>query len=60
MEFWATFWTVFFFVSVGIFAMLSIVVIIGGFFDITRMLKKLSTKTDDIPNEKNEPQATVQ
>ena len=61
MEFWARFWTIFFFVAIGIFALLSVVVVIGGFFDIIKMLKKLSAGEDSAEaggDENSEPQAT--
>jgi nitrate reductase NapE component len=41
MDAWQLFWTVFFFLSVGVFAVLAIVVAIGGFFDIRWMFKRL-------------------
>lgn len=39
---WAKIWSFFFFVSLGLFACLSIVVTIGGFFDIRSLFKDLS------------------
>ena len=41
MGFWIDFWAWFFFLSLAIFAGLSIVVSIGGFFNIRTLLKKL-------------------
>jgi len=39
---WESFWSFFFFLSLGLFACLSIVVTIGGFFDIRSLFKDLS------------------
>ena len=39
---WIKIWTFFFFLSLALFACLSIVVTIGGFFDIRSLLKDLS------------------
>ncbi len=41
MDFWVTFWSVFFFLSVAIFMALSITIAIGGFFDIKSLIKSL-------------------
>jgi len=39
---WIKIWTFFFFLSLGIFTLLSIVVTIGGFFNIRSLFKDLS------------------
>ncbi|UCD49934.1 MAG: hypothetical protein JSW27_20685 [Phycisphaerales bacterium] len=39
---WVKIWTFFFFASLSVFACLSIVVTIGGFFDIRSLFKDLS------------------
>jgi len=39
---WESFWTFFFFLSLGIFTCLSIVVTIGGYFNIRSLFKDLS------------------
>ena len=39
---WEKFWSFFFFLSLGLFTCLSIVVTIGGFFDIRSLFKDLS------------------
>ena len=39
---WIKIWTFFFFLSLALFVCLSIVVTIGGFFDIRSLLKDLS------------------
>jgi len=39
---WIKIWTFFFFLSLGLFACLSIVVTIGGFFNIKSLFKDLS------------------
>ena len=41
MNFWQQFWTIVFFVSVGIFAVVAVVVAIGGFRDVKDMLNAL-------------------
>ncbi len=50
-NFWVNFWSVFFFVSLGIFALLAVVVTIGGFFNI---LSLLATLAKEHKNQKNE------
>jgi len=42
MSFWVDFWTVFFVVSLVLFAGLAVVVTIGGFFNIRSLFKSLS------------------
>jgi len=39
---WQGFWSFFFFLSLGLFACLSIVVSIGGYFNIRSLFKDLS------------------
>jgi len=39
---WVRIWTFFFFVSLSLFACLSVVVTIGGFFNIRSLFKDLS------------------
>lgn len=39
---WEGFWSFFFFLSLGVFTCLSVVVTIGGFFDIRSLFKDLS------------------
>jgi len=41
MQFWIDFWTWFLFVSLALFAGLSVVVCIGGFFNIRTLLRNL-------------------
>ena len=41
MEFWISFWTAVLVISLAIFAILSIVVAIGAFFDIRFLFKSL-------------------
>ena len=38
---WVKIWSFFFFVSLGVFTLLSIAVTIGGFFDIRSLFKDL-------------------
>ena len=46
MNFWINFWTVFFIVSLVLFAGLAIVVTIGGFFNIRSLFKNLSDRSE--------------
>ena len=39
---WQSFWSFFFFLSLGVFTCLSVVVSIGGFFDIRSLFRGLS------------------
>jgi hypothetical protein len=45
MNFWISFWTVFFIVSLALFALLAIVVTIGGFFNIRSLFKNLTGRS---------------
>ena len=47
MNFWVSFWSIFFFVSLVIFAGLAVVVTIGGFFNIRSLLKTLKAEHED-------------
>ena len=46
MDFWIDFWSWFFFLSLAIFAVLAVVVSIGGFFDILSLFKTLTMQRD--------------
>ena len=46
MDFWINFWSFFFFVSLGIFSCLAVVVTIGGFFNIRSLFKSLTNRAD--------------
>jgi hypothetical protein len=46
MNFWITFWTIFFLVSLALFAGLAVVVSIGGFFNIRSLFKSLTDRAD--------------
>ena len=39
---WVKIWTFFFFLSLGIFTALAVIVTVGGFFDIRSLFKDLS------------------
>ena len=41
MSFWVNFWTIIFFGAVAIFAVIAVVVAIGGFKDVKTMLQRL-------------------
>jgi len=45
MNFWISFWTAFFVVSLILFALLTVTVTIGGFFNIRSLLKSLSDRS---------------
>ena len=42
MNFWINFWSIFFFVSIALFAGLAVVVSIGGFFNIRSLFKSIN------------------
>ena len=44
MSFWTSFWSVFFVVSLVLFALLAVTVTIGGFFNIRSLFKSLSER----------------
>ncbi len=46
MDAWATFWGWLFVIVLSIFALLSIVVAIGGFFDVKAMFKAINEQHD--------------
>ena len=50
MDFWIKFWTILFFASLGLFSALSIVVAIGGIFDIRALFKQLTKDADEAEN----------
>jgi hypothetical protein len=54
MEFWIDFWTVVLVGAIGLFALLAVVVTIGGFFDLRRMFRTMAESRDgdaEIPAE---------
>ena len=46
MDFWISFWTKFFIVSLILFALLAVVVTIGGFFNIRSLFKNLKGRCE--------------
>jgi hypothetical protein len=46
MNFWISFWTIFFLASLALFAGLAVVVSIGGFFNIRSLFKSLTDRAD--------------
>ena len=44
MNFWINLWTIVLVAGIGIFAVLAIVVSIGGFFDIRELFKTLNSQ----------------
>ncbi len=47
MEFWISFWTWLLVGAMGVFAVLAVVVSIGGFFDVRAMFRGITEKHDD-------------
>jgi len=47
MEFWTNFWTVVLVGAIGLFAVLAVVVTIGGFFDVRRMFRTMSEPSEE-------------
>jgi hypothetical protein len=45
MNFWTSFWTIFFFASLVLFAAVAVVVAIGGFLDIGSLFKSLAERS---------------
>lgn len=52
---WASLWLTLLWVGVGLFAALSVYVIIFGLFDILEMFRTLRADAPDEPPEKNSP-----
>ena len=46
MNFWINFWSFFFFASLAVFAVLAVVVTIGGFYNIRSLFKSLTNRVD--------------
>ncbi len=46
MDFWIKFWSFFFFASLAVFAVLAVVVTIGGFYNIRSLFKSLTNRAD--------------
>ncbi|MBN1803690.1 MAG: hypothetical protein JW837_00425 [Sedimentisphaerales bacterium] len=46
MDFWISFWTKFFIVSLILFALLAVVVTVGGFFNIRSLFKNLKGRCE--------------
>ena len=46
MSFWIDFWTIFFMASLALFAIVAVVVSIGGFLDIRSLFKGLADRPD--------------
>jgi hypothetical protein len=58
MNFWINFWTVFFIISLVLFAALAVTVTIGGFFNIRSLFKNLtkqSEQSQQTPVDENSP-----
>jgi hypothetical protein len=47
MNFWVNFWSIFFFLSLGIFASLAVIVTIGGFYNIRSLFKSLTSRAEE-------------
>ena len=46
MNFWIKFWSFFFFASLAVFAVLAVVVTIGGFYNIRSLFKSLTNRAE--------------
>ena len=56
MDFWINFWAFLLFASTAVFAVLAVVVAVGGFFDIRSLFKSLNRgaeRQDENPCEKD-------
>ncbi len=47
MDFWIKFWSFFFFLSLAIFAILAVVVSIGGLFNIRSLFRTLTNEHEE-------------
>ena len=46
MDAWMTFWTVLLVAGLGLFAVITVVVTVGGFFDLKAMFRSLADSQD--------------
>ena len=46
MDFWVSFWKIFLFTGLSLFAVLTVVVSIGGFFNILSLFKSLGNRSE--------------
>ncbi len=58
LQFWIDFWTWLLVIAVALFAGLAVVVIIGGFFDIRAMLRRIAQQHEDADAEGNSTGST--
>ena len=54
MNFWINFWKYLLFGGLGLFAMLAVLVAIGGFFDARSLFKSLKSQMDQDDENANE------
>lgn len=47
VESWSIFWKIVFFIGVGMFAILSLLVIVGGAFDVGKLLRRLKRDAEE-------------
>lgn len=59
MTFWLWFWTVVLVAGIGVFAVLAVVVAIGGFFDIRSLFKSIESQHHAHEAEKPTPGQTT-
>jgi hypothetical protein len=59
MEFWMDFWTVVLVGAIGLFALLAVIVTIGGFFDLRRMFRTMAETADQEPDTCREDRGDV-
>lgn len=55
MAFWTTFWTVVLIIGVALFAVLSVVVTIGGGFDIRALFESIKAQHTEAETEDRDP-----
>jgi len=47
VESWSIFWKIVFFIGVGMFAILSLLVIVGGAFDVGKLIRRLKSDAEE-------------
>ena len=47
VESWSIFWKIVFFIGVGMFAILSILVIVGGALDVGKLIRRLKSDAEE-------------
>ena len=47
VESWSIFWKIVFFIGIGMFAILSLLVIVGGAFDVGKLIRRLKSDAEE-------------